>query len=62
MLSYTSYVSDSGREYIVVPHLYFTKGGYERCTYEVFLETCKVAECELTSQIPFTINRFENSN
>jgi len=58
----TLYISpDTRREYIVVPHIHFSQGGYERCTYEVYLETRKVAECELTSQVPFTVRRFEVS-
>ena len=59
----TTYTSpDTRREYLVVPHIHFSNGGYERCTYDVYLETRKVAECELTGQIPFTVHRFETSS
>ena len=59
----TTYLSpDTLREYLVVPHIYFSQGGYERCTYDVYLETRKVAECELTSQVPFTVRGFEVSS
>ena len=57
--SYTS--PDTRREYIVVPHLYFSKHGFEHCSYDVYLETRKVAECQLTSEVPFTVRQFENS-
>jgi hypothetical protein len=57
------YISpDTRREYLVYHHLHFGKHGYEHCTYDVFLETRKVAECQLTSEIPFTVTRFETSN
>ena len=58
--TYTS--PDTRREYIVVPHLHFSKHGFEHCSYDVYLENRKVAECQLTSEIPFTVSRFENSN
>lgn len=63
MLTSTSFVSPTTRrEYLVIPHLHFSQGGYERCTYDIYLETKKVAECALTSEIPFTVTRFETSN
>ena len=49
------------REYIVTPHIYFSKGGYERCSYDIYLETRKIGECSLTSEVAFTVSRFETA-
>ena len=59
----TTYLSpDTRREYLVIPRISTSGGGYERFAYDVYLETRKVAECELTSQVPFTVRRFEVSS
>ena len=57
-----THVSLSGQEYVVTSHLHFSNGGYEKCTYDIYLGKQKVAECELTSQVPFVVARFEASS
>lgn len=56
-----THVSSSGQEYTVIPHIHFSDGGYERCTYDIYRDTTLVAQCDLTGQILFTVQRYEDT-
>lgn len=55
------HVSASGQEYTVVSHIHFSNGGYEKCTYDIYCDNDLVAQCDLTGEIPFTVQRYEDS-
>lgn len=53
------FTSTTGKTYIVVPRIYHSPSGFERCEYLVVDQGNPVARCELTSQIPTAIMRLE---
>ena len=56
-----THVSTSGQEYTVVSHIHYSKNGYEKCTYDICLGPNVVAQCDLTGEVPFTVQRYEDS-
>jgi len=55
------FTSESGKTYLVVPRIYNTEFGNERCEYLVVDQGNPVARCELTSQVHYAITKLESS-
>lgn len=55
------FTSFSGKTYLVVPRIYNSDSGQERCEYIVVDQGNPIARCELSSQVHWAITKFETA-